>query len=131
MCIRDRSEIGFDFDGYAVGGKGGGESLQIRGKLSYEEEDLYLSALKYGEGNSWRFSGVFYNGKEFGLMSLWNLLSVGEAPDILKAIGVPVYTAVSYTHLEKFTFHHVAPYNSGFSCEIHTKTPRGTLPCEQ
>lgn len=25
-------------------------------------------------------------------MSLWNLLSVGEAPDILKAIGVPVYT---------------------------------------
>lgn len=86
------SEIGFDFDGYAVGGKGGGESLQIRGKLSYEEEDLYLSALKYGEGNSWRFSGVFYNGKEFGLMSLWNLLSVGEAPDILKAIGVPVYT---------------------------------------
>ena len=24
-----------------------------------------------------------------------------------------------------------APHNSGFSCEIHTKTPRGTFPCEQ
>lgn len=84
------SDVGVYYDGRQIGTSQSYDTLELFGTLRYEEEELTISAIKYGTEGEWKFTGSLINRNEYGIMSLWNLLSMGEAPAILQELLVPV-----------------------------------------
>ncbi|MDD3360210.1 MAG: hypothetical protein PHW34_00880 [Hespellia sp.] len=84
------SEVGMDLSAAFSEGSALFMGIRIHGSLCFEKEKLELMAFQYGEKDSWVFSGTLYNGNRWGLLSLWELLEMGEPPEILKKLLVPI-----------------------------------------
>lgn len=98
------SEVGVFYDGRQIGTSQSYDTLELFGTLKYEEEELTLSALKYGTGGGWKFTGSLINREQYGIMSLWELLSMGEAPAVLQDLLVPVSVLETVYDMGKSSF---------------------------
>lgn len=122
------SEIGMDFDGRRIGQSGEAMIFRLRGALSFEQEKLQLEAFRYGTGTNWLFTGCIYNGNEYGLMSLWRLLSASDPPEVLEGILVPIFVIEASYDMGRCTFSLKASFVNGNEARLSvdgSRTPSG------
>lgn len=124
------SEIGMDFDGHRIGQSGAAMILRLRGALSFEQEELQLAAFRYGTGKDWLFTGTIYNGNEYGLMSLWRLLSADNPPEILEDILVPIFMIQASYDMGRCVFSLNASFVNGNEARLSVDGSRKPVRCQ-